>query len=303
MKYTPLGNTGFEVSRIGYGGIVSSQHFDGATIAGDGQKMSDEYVSWARNMGVNYFDVAPSYGDAQLLLGNSLVPFRKDIYLACKTNKRKREDAEKEMEESLRLLHTDYFDLYQLHGLSTMEELETCFCPHGTMELLEDMKKNGLTRKIGFTAHSEAVALKALTLYDFDTVMFPLNWHMHLSHGMGEELRKTVREKNLGLLAIKSMIRSAWPGKEERYASSYPKSWCKPFEVEKEGEYLKAAMTYTLSLGADVLIPPGNFAHFSFAVNHLEEVLEKKTDGFEKLASLLPQVNAAPFFEPFAYEK
>ena len=67
MKYRQLGKTGWNVSTIGYGGVVSSQHFDRAVIPGDGQKMSDEYVSWAVEHGINYFDVAPGYGDAQLL--------------------------------------------------------------------------------------------------------------------------------------------------------------------------------------------------------------------------------------------
>ncbi|MBQ1347936.1 MAG: aldo/keto reductase [Aeriscardovia sp.] len=303
MKYTTLGNTGFQVSRIGYGGIVSSQHFDGVTIPGDGQALSNQYVSYALSQGINYFDVAPGYGDAQLLMGNSLAPHRKDVYLACKTNQRERAVAEKEMEESLRLLHTDYFDVYQLHGLKTVEELDTCFGPGGTMELLEEMKKKGIARKIGFTAHSEAVALKALTLYDFDTVMFPLNWHMHLAHDMGEDLRKIMKEKGIGLLGIKSMIKRAWKNQEERLSSPYPKSWCSPFSTQEESEYLKAAMAYTLSLGVDVLIPPGNISHFTFACEHLEEVLSRKEEGYEILLNLLPEVKDYPFYEPLCYEK
>ena len=78
MKYRQLGKTGWNDSVIGYGGVVSSQHFDRAVIPGDGQKMSDEYVGWAVEHGINYFDVAPGYGDAQLLMGNSLKPYRKD---------------------------------------------------------------------------------------------------------------------------------------------------------------------------------------------------------------------------------
>ena len=85
MKYRQLGMTGWNVSAIGYGGVVSSQHFDRAFIPGDGQKMSDEYVGWAVEHGINYFDVAPGYGDAQQLMGNSLIGKREDIFLACKT--------------------------------------------------------------------------------------------------------------------------------------------------------------------------------------------------------------------------
>ena len=124
MKYHQLGKTGFKVSAVSYGGVVSSKHFDKAVMPGDGQAMSDDFVQYALDHGVNYFDVAPGYGDAQLLLGNSLKGRRKDVYLACKTAVRDRKGAEKDLEESLRLLHTDYFDIYQLHGIASMDELE-----------------------------------------------------------------------------------------------------------------------------------------------------------------------------------
>lgn len=103
------------------------------------------------------------------------------------------------MRESLKLLHTDHFDTYQLHGLSTMEELEVAFGPGGVMELLEEMKAKGVTRRVGFTAHSEEVALKALGLYDFDSVLFPFNWHMNMAYGMGNRsFWKAAKEQNAG---------------------------------------------------------------------------------------------------------
>jgi len=123
-----LGKTGYEVFPVVYGGIISSR---------DGQAASNNYVAWALDRGVNYFDVAPSYGDAQEKLGISLKPFRKENYLACKTTQRTREGAEKEFEESLRLLHTDYFDLYQMHSITTPEDVDKAFGPNGVMEMIE----------------------------------------------------------------------------------------------------------------------------------------------------------------------
>ena len=140
------------------------------------------------------------------MLGNSLRPYRNRIYLACKTEQRKKDGAEKAMRESLKLLHTDHFDTYQLHGLSTMEELEVAFGPGGVMELLEEMKAKGVTRRVGFTAHSEEVALKALGLYDFDSVLFPFNWHMNMAYGMGNRLLTAAKEQNAGVLCMNSMI-------------------------------------------------------------------------------------------------
>lgn len=236
-------------------------------------------------------------------MGNSLKPYRDKVYLACKTAQRKRVEAEKEMLESLKLLHTDYFDVYQLHGLTSMEELETCFAPGGAMELLRDMKEKGIARKISFTAHSEPAALRALELYDFDTVMFPLNWHMHMEHGMGERIRKAVKDKGLGLLGIKSMVDRAW-SHEEQDSSKYIKSWCRPFDIETESSYLTAALKYSISLGADILIPPGNFEHLKYAVCHIDEVLDNPLTEEDRafLAARLPQVQEQPFYDPECYQ-
>ena len=288
MIYHALGNTGYNVSKVVYGGIVSQR---------DGQANSDRYVAWAVDQGINYFDVAPSYGDAQEKLGNSLVPYRNNVYLACKTQQRMRKEAEAEMLGSLEMLHTDHFDVYQMHGMSTMEDVERAFGPGGVMELMVEMKEKGIARKVGITAHSEDVALRAIELYPFDTVLFPFNWHMYLEHGMGSRLIKVVKEHGMGVLCIKSMIERAWMDGEDR--SKYPKSWCKPFDTESQSELLTAAVKFVLSLGVDAIVPPGNFEHFSFGVNHIEDILAHPlTD--EDLALLkahLGNVKDYPFFK------
>jgi len=302
MIHRRFGSTGFEVSAVTYGGIVSAAHYGETILPGDGQAASDRQVAWAVERGVNYFDVAPTYGDAQLMLGNSLIPCRKSVYLACKTGQRMRDRAEAEMEESRKLLHTDYFDVYQMHSLSTMEDIEQAFGPGGVMELMRDMKEKGIARRLGITAHSEAVALKALELYDFDTVLFPFNWHMHMAHGMGGALCRAAKEKGIGLLCMKSMIERSWTD-EERRVSKYPKSWCKPLDVDEEPAMLLAAMKYALSLGVDTIIPPGNFDHFRFAVEHIDEALENPLSESERamLAARLEQVRDRPFFDESSY--
>ena len=303
MQYRDLGRTGFKVSAVSYGGIVSASEYDGRDYGPDGQEKSDGYVAWAMEQGVNYFDVSPRYGNAQTTMGNSLVPFRKDIYLACKTENRLRAQAEPEMEESLKLLHTDYFDVYQMHALATMRDLELAFGPGGVMELMAEMKEKGIARKLGITAHSEAVALKALELYDFDTVLFPFNWHMHMAHGMGSVLLRKAKEKGTGLLCMKSMIDRAWDSDQERAASAYTKSWCRPFDTEKETELLTAAVKYALSLGVDTIIPPGNFDHFRFGTEHIEELLAQPFAEKDRLLleERLKEVENRPFFGEDCY--
>lgn len=259
-----FGNTGFEISPVVYGGIVSMR---------DSQDASDKYVSWAIERGINYFDVAPSYEDAEEKLGNSLMPYRKNIYLACKTTCRLKAEAEKEFEQSLRSLHTDYFDVYQMHALSRDEDVEQAFGAGGVMEMMVKAKEQGLVRKLGITCHNEAVALKAMALYDFDTVLFPLNWHMNIGHDMGTQLCKSAKEKGMGLLGMKQLIERAWIDLNERDHSPFPKSWCKPIDLDNK-ELRLAAMKYTLNLGADSLIPPGDFLNFSFVVENIEECLK-----------------------------
>ena len=263
MQYRRFGKTGFDISAVTYGGIVSMD---------DGQAASDRYVSWAIDQGINYFDVAPSYGDAEEKLGNSLRPYRNRVHLACKTAERLRAAAEKELSQSMKLLHTDHFDVYQLHAISSMEDVETAFGPGGVMEMVRRLKEQGVAANVGITAHNEDAALKCLELYDFDTVLFPFNWFMHMEHSMGDRLIKAAKAKDMGVLCMKSLIERSWNSEEERQNGAFPKSWCKPIDVADEA-FGVAAMKYALSLGVDTLIPPGNYASFSFAVNHIDECL------------------------------
>jgi len=285
-----FGNTGFEITSVAYGGVISMQ---------DGQDASDRYISWAIDQGINYFDVAPTYGDAQEKLGNSLLPYRKNIYLACKTNCRMRTDAEKEFEESFKLLHTDYFDVYQLHGLTSVEEVDQVFSDGGTMEMMVKAKGQGLVQKLGITCHSEAAALKAISLFDFDTVLFPLNWHMGIGYGMGTQLAKAAKDKGMGLLGMKQLIERRWKSPDEGKNSSFPKSWCKPIDHENR-ELRIAAMKYSLSLGADTLIPPGNFEDFSFVVENIDECLKHplSDEDMALLKQSYEKVKDYPFLTP-----
>lgn len=273
MKYSVLGRTGIPVSVIAYGGIVSTMgKYSQYTYDGDGQKASDEYVSFALDNGINYFDVAPVYGDAQERLGNSIKEVRNSIILACKTGCRDYEAAAREAEQSLKFLWADYFDIYQLHALRNEEDVERAFAPDGVMKLLKELKKNGTVRFLGITAHSEKAALKALSLYDFDTVLFPTNWQMNMATGYGNRILSKARERNMGILGMKSMIERGFRTDDAEERKRWPKSWCKPFDPDTQPELLLAAMKYARGMGPDTLIPAGDIEHFRFAVEHWEEI-------------------------------
>ncbi len=288
MKRNTLGKTGYDVSKIIYGGIVSTDV---------GQESSDAHVEYAIKNGVNYFDIAPSYGDAQEKLGNSLKPYRKDVYLACKTTCRTAEEAKREFDRSLQQLHTEYFDVYQLHSMTTLSDIEQAFADDGVLKMLVDMKSQGAIRKIGMSCHNEDVALKALEMYDFDTVLFPTNWGIYKGHGFGERISRVVREKRIGFLGMKSMIERAWDDGEQE-TTRFHKSWCKPFDCDNKA-LLPAMRFATDTIGAQVIVTPGNFEHFSFAVEHVDEIFSPYTDADEKILSeQLKKINKRYFFPP-----
>ncbi|MBP5274907.1 MAG: aldo/keto reductase, partial [Abditibacteriota bacterium] len=222
----------------------------------------------------------------------SLLPYRKNVNLACKTGFRKKDEAEKDLQRSLRLLRTDHFDVYQLHGISSLEEVETAFGPGGVMELMDSLKSRGIARYIGFTAHSEEAALRMLELYPFDTVLFPFNWFLHMEHGMGSRLLEALKEKGAGILAMKAFIERRWEEGEDK--GRFPKSWCKPIDTAAEEDFGVAAMDYALSLGAQTLVPPGNFESFRFAVEHIDKCGGKPDMGL--LQNKLRLVKGKEFF-------
>jgi len=222
-----------------------------------------------------------------------------DNYVACKTTIRTRVEAEKEFEESLRLLHTDYFDVFQLHSLTTSEDVDRAFAADGVIEMIEKEKQRGRIRKVGFSAHSQKQALRAMSLYEFDTVMFPINWQMDMLAKWGSGVANDAKQRGMGVIALKGLIHRKWLNEEER--ETYPKSWCKPIDVGNP-EMGIAALKYTFMTGADVIIPPGDFRNFAFCVDHIDEILNEPITIKEKslLDSEFLAVKDYPFFDPQA---
>src|SRR5438874_5481850 len=158
MERRLLGRTGRELSIVGFGGIV---------VMNVEPPEASRLVAEAVDRGVNYFDVAPSYGDAQERLGPALAPYRKNCFLACKTEGRTKDASRKQLEESLRLLKTDHVDLYQFHALTKMTDLDEVLAPGGAMETMEAAKREGKIRYIGFSVHSAETAVAAMDRYNF----------------------------------------------------------------------------------------------------------------------------------------
>ena len=259
MQKTTLGKTGIEASRVIFGGIICMDEL---------QKDTDRYVSYAIDAGVNFFDVSPSYGNSEEKLGPALKAYRNKANLSCKTTDRTAKGARESIEGSLKRLQTDYFDLFQLHSLAEVIEVDQVFAEDGAMQAVIEAKKAGKIKHIGLTAHNEETAIAALSKFDFETVMFPINWALDMRVNFAKRLPEICVDKNIGILSIKSLAHRKWRNDEEKV---FPKSWCKTiFEDERLGV---CALKYALSRHVDAIVPPGNFEQFCFAVKHIEECL------------------------------
>jgi predicted aldo/keto reductase-like oxidoreductase len=236
----------------------------GIVVSEISQEEANRIVAEAVDHGVNYFDVAPSYGNAQERLGPALQPYRNRVFLACKTAERDQEGAARELEGSLQALRTDHVDLYQLHGLTALEEVEEAFGPGGAMETFQRARKEGKARFLGFSAHSVGAAEEALKRFPFDSVLFPINfvcWH----HGFGPQVLEAAKARGAGRLALKALARTNWPEEGKR---KWPKCWYQPFDQWAEVEL---ALRFTLSQEVTAAIPPGEPELFRLAMGVAEK--------------------------------
>jgi aryl-alcohol dehydrogenase-like predicted oxidoreductase len=252
MHYRPYGSTDVKLSIIAMGGIV---------VMGAEQEEANRRTREAFDRGINYFDVAPSYGNAEEKLGPALVGLRDQVFLACKTTNRTKEEAAREMRESLRRLRTDRFDLFQLHAVSSVEEAEACLAPGGALEALVEARTAGLTRFLGFSAHSAEAALRLMDAFAFDSILFPFNYTTFHS-GFGPQVLAKAQEKGVARLALKAMARRPWQEGADR--SIAQNTWYEPHTDPAEAEL---ALRWTLSLPITAAIPPGDPNLFRMAMD------------------------------------
>jgi aryl-alcohol dehydrogenase-like predicted oxidoreductase len=247
-------------------------------------------VAEAVDRGINYFDVAPSYGNAQERLGPALAPYRKNCFLACKTEGRMKDNSRAQLEESLRLLKTDHVDLYQFHALTKMTDLDKVLGPGGAMETMEAAKKEGKIRYIGFSVHSAETAVAAMDRYHFDTILFPLNWVLFTQAGFGPQILKKAQEKKMGILALKGMAKTTW-GADQKQNHPQPKCWYQPAGFPDEASL---GLRWTLSHPITAAIPPGDERYFRLAMDVAQNY--KPLEAHEEQALLTGGHGVEPIF-------
>ena len=241
--------------------------------------------------GVNHIDVAPSYGLAEERLGPWLTRERDRFFLGCKTQERTRESAAAELRRSLERLQVDAFDLYQLHAVNSTEELDQVTGSGGALEAIHDAREDELTHFIGITGHgvdAPAVFLEALRRFDFDSVLFPLNFVLYANpvyRRNAEELLRQCQARDVGVMIIKAIAKGPWGDRPKTY-----NTWYEPFD---DAAHIQQAVNFALSQDvtglctvADVTLLPlflEACEHFTPMSAVQQEVLVASTADYEPL--------------------
>ena len=222
--------------------------------------------------GVNHLDIAPRYGEAERALGPLIPAHRSELFIGCKTTRRNADGVRTQLEESLSLLGCDSFDLYQLHGVCDVEELDL---RADAVAAILQARDEGLCRFVGITGHDVTVAashLEALRRYDLDTVMFPVNrrlWADDTYRADAEALLAECAARDLGVMAIKSVARRPWPADAEHHATT----WYEPYTDDAD---IETAVNFTLSVpGVHAICTAGDsklLPRILAAVEHFEPV-------------------------------
>lgn len=235
-----------EKRRFGRTGHMSTVAIFGAVALGQiSQAEADVAMQHVIDFGVNHIDVAPSYGDAELRLGPWMEKERERFFLGCKTTERTKEGAAAEMRRSLERLRVDRFDLYQFHAVTSMEELDKLFAPGGALEAVLAARDEGLTKYIGITGHGYNVVTvfqEALNRFDFDSILFPVNFVQYADETYragAEKLLAMTQQRDVGVMAIKVVAKGQWGDQEHKYHM-----WYEPFE---QPERIQRAVNFTLS--------------------------------------------------------
>jgi len=277
----------FEIPKRPYRDEVSLSilGLGGMLLVGMEQFSVDRIVEEALARGINYFDVAPFYGDgeAEQKMGKALAPHREKVFLACKTLERSAKGAQEELNHSLRQLRTDHLDLYQFHAVSDMEEVNEIFAPGGALETFTQARQEGKIRYIGFSAHTVEAAMALLDHFQFDSVLFPINFICFARGNFGPQVIARAKELSVARLAIKAMAHGPWRKGEKR---KYPNCWYRPIENR---EMARQALRFTLSEGVTAAIPPGDERLFRMA---LELAPDLDPMGMEERSELLASTRA-----------
>lgn len=249
---------------------------------------------------ISYFDVAPEYGDgaAQERLGPALEPYRSNVFLAAKTMYRDADGSAADLDNTLRSLRTDHLDLYQFHSISTETDVEQILGKGGAMETFQRAKREGRIGAIGFSAHSEPMAVRMIETGLVDTCMFPINFAAYHYGGVGQLVLDAAIEHNVGVIALKAGARGRLtPANGEGVDATHPfkhiPEWKRQemidypvvtspmhhtwYEPEDDPEELRRLILWSLNQkGVTAVLPPGS-SHFDL-LDGISNMLRGKSE-------------------------
>ena len=280
MEKRVLGRTNHRSSIATLGGAVFIYPVE--THAGD------QFIKYALDRGVNHIDVAPTYGNAEARLGKWVREYRDDLFLACKTGKRTKQEAAEELRSSLERLQTDHLDLYQFHGLDTQEDLDTVVGDGGALQAFREAKEEGLINHIGITSHNPENILRALELMDLDTILLPVNYVLGAHPEPVNDFRPVLsaaEERDIGVIAMKAVAKGPYPGERTRDC------WYQPFTEKNE---IKEAIRYTLSQSLTTAATSSDMEIAKMTIDAVENY--KPMDRDEQEALIIKAADWKPLF-------
>jgi len=280
-----------ETRRFGRTGHMSTIAIFGAAAFWEiSQEDADKVMEQVIEAGINHIDIAPSYGQAEQRVGPWMPRERDRFFLGCKTMERTKQGAWDELQRSLKLLQTETFDLYQSHAITTMEELDSITMKGGALEAFVEARQRGLIKHIGITGHgadAPKIYLEALRRFDFDSVLFPLNFVQMANPEFrknAEELIKTCKAKDVGTMIIKTITKGPW-GEKQKTATT----WYEPFDKSDE---IHRAVNFALSYDVTGLCTAGD--------TRILLLVLKACENFERLdnSELDEMVRSGQEYEP-----
>ena len=196
-----LGRTGQHVTMLGLGGegVLRTFGQDKAAVA---------LINRALDLGITYCESARAYSGSEAYYGKALRERRTEIFLTSKSHDRSKQGALAHLHETLRNMRTDHLDLWQVHDVREEEDIAGIFGPGGAIEAFVEAKEQGKTRFIGVTGHHDpSIIRKCIELFDFDTVLMPVNPAEQQYRSFLEIVLPMAREKNMGIIGMKVYAR------------------------------------------------------------------------------------------------
>lgn len=286
METRRLGKTEHQSSVITFGTYA---------IGKVAQAEADRAIEFALEHGVTHFDVAPSYAEAELRLGDYLKRHpQPDLFVGCKTEKRDAAGAREELRRTLDRLGRERFDLYQLHAVGDLAELDKAFAASGSLEAILQARDEGLVGHVGITGHgmdAPATHAEALRRFPFSTVMVAVNPFLHAIPKFRTDwnaLLERCQADDVGIHVLKAAAKAPWGERAPTH-----NTWYEP--MTDQGE-IDRAVAWALDRPVTTLCSSGDLEIFPKMVA-AAEAYRAGTDGvgdLELVASVPGYANIFP---------